>query len=104
MATITGNWILPNGSAVANGLLYLQLSRAAQTGGANQVTVPYTVVTLNSSGSIPASTTVVGNDALTPSGSYYLCYVSQFGGGLIWGPQSVTVSGSTFNFNTFTPA
>jgi len=67
-----GNFQLPGGGPVANGVLTLTLSNISATvtatGGA---ATPSYSITLDSNGNIPPGTLVLGNSELTPSGTFY---------------------------------
>lgn len=104
MKTITGTWVDPAGNPVANGRLFLRLSQDAVAIGTNQIAPSLVSVTLNASGQIPASTQVWANDELTPAGTVYIASVLAAGGGLVWGSESLFISGaSPINLNNLTP-
>jgi hypothetical protein len=104
LKTISGKWQFENGLPVAGGLLKLQLIQDAGTVNTTSLISPTAVnILLDSTGSIPANTSVWFNDELTPSGTTYtVTVVNQFGG-IVWGPETVQLTGASFNFNTFTP-
>jgi hypothetical protein len=104
--SITGNFVLASGSPVMNGTLYLQLSQNAATTAtpAVQVSPALITITLDINGSIPSGTVIWANDELVPSGTYYRMTLNQQGGGRIYGPQPVTVTGTApINVTNFTP-
>lgn len=105
LCALSGTFQYPNGSRVANGKLYLRLSQDAQiTNGGGQLTGgTYVVVNLDTNGSIPAGTSIWGNDNLIPTGTTYKCSVTSPGGALVWGLETVSITGSSFNFNSFAP-
>src|SRR5579863_3069306 len=78
MKTISGTFQNPDGSAVANGILKLTLSQAANISGTAQIAPTEVTIQLNSSGAIPANTTILANDELTPAGTTY--YATLFNG------------------------
>lgn len=60
------------GTAIANGILTLDLSQPSEiTSGGGQVAPQRYTVTLDGTGKIPAATTILANDELTPSGTTY---------------------------------
>jgi len=76
--TITGKVFMPNGAAAASGRVTLKLSQAgrAEDAGATQVVGGQYEARIASDGTIKAADlvtalTVVPNDAITPSGTYY---------------------------------
>ena len=76
-----GNFQLPGGGPVANGVLTLTLSNPSATviatGGA--ATAVYTF-TLDANGNLPAGSTVLGNSELTPAGTFYTASLVTSGG------------------------
>lgn len=102
--TITGKWIYTNNTGVANGVLYLTLSQDATISGTGQVAPSVYAITLNSLGEIPAATTILANDELTPSGTVYQATVIAPGGGRVWGEQLLAITGaSPININNLIP-
>jgi len=72
--------VLANGSPVANGTLYLQLSQNAQfTATPTQVAPKLISITLDINGSVPSGTTLLANDELAPTTTYYRMTVNQQG-------------------------
>jgi hypothetical protein len=71
VVTLTGNFKYQDGSAVANGILTLQLSQPCTITATGQVAPTVQRVQLDASGAIPANTSVYGSDQLTPSGTVY---------------------------------
>lgn len=101
--TISGTFLNPDGSALANGELALTLSQNAVETGTGWVVPQYVTVALNSSGAIPAATTIIGNDSLTPAGTTYNVRVIS-AGDVYFDIGSFSITGGTFNFNTSTPS
>jgi hypothetical protein len=105
--SITGSFVLSNGSPVSNGTLYLQLSQNAVTTATPAVQVGSHIfaVPLDINGSITAGTVVWANDELAPAGTYYKATVNLNGGGKVWGPQYVTLTGAApILLTNFTPS
>lgn len=73
-AQITGHVLMPNGAAPASGTIRAKLSQAASIlDGADSERVASSVsVSLDAAGSVPAAFALAPNDALVPSGTYYL--------------------------------
>jgi hypothetical protein len=95
---------LPNGCPVANGVLFFSLSADAQYSLSGAVAPKVQQVTLNAQGSIPAATTLIANDELTPAGTQYTLAVNGQGGGRVWGPEIFSITGaSPINLNNFVP-
>ena len=104
MKTITGTWNYPDGSAVANGVLYLKLSQDAVASSTAQIAPRVVAITLNASGQIPANTQIWANDELTPTGTFYKCSVVAPGGSLVWGEEDFSITGaSPINMNSLVP-
>lgn len=102
--TVTGTWQFPDGSAVANGTLYLQLTQDANVVSTGQIAPRIVQITLDATGSIPAATVVFANDELTPSGTLYQVAVTQQGGGRVYGPELYSITGtSPISLNSFVP-
>lgn len=102
--TITGTWQFPDGSAVANGTLYLQLTQDANVVSTGQIAPRIVQIALDATGSIPAATVVFANDELTPSGTLYQVAVTQQGGGRVYGPELYSITGvSPISLNSFVP-
>ena len=102
--TITGTWLYASGLPVVSGKLYLTLSQDAVVIGTGQVAPSTYEITLNASGQIPGSTTILANDELNPSGTIYQATVIAVGGGRVWGEQRLSISGaSPVNINNLIP-
>jgi hypothetical protein len=86
-------------------VLFFSLSADAALASTAGAVAPKVVqVSLNSAGSIPASTTIVANDELIPAGTQYSLVLNGPGGGKLWGPQIYSISGaSPINLNTLIP-
>ena len=105
--SITGSFVLSNGSPVSNGTLYLQLSQNAVTTATPPVQVSSRIysIGLDINGSLPSGAARLANDELSPSGTYYKLTVNQAGGGRVYGPQFVTVTGTApIVLTNFTPS
>jgi hypothetical protein len=76
-AQITGNQLLPDGSAPSKGTINCALSQAGSVtdpvGGTVQRVAAETTFTLTNGGALPSTAYLVPNDAITPSGTTYLC-------------------------------
>lgn len=102
--TITGTWLYSSGLPVVSGKLYLTLSQDAVVIGTGQVAPSTYEITLNASGQIPGSTTILANDELNPSGTVYQATVIAVGGGRVWGEQPLSITGgSPINLNLLVP-
>lgn len=101
--TLSGTFLNPDGTLVANGTLILTLSQSAVQTGTGQVVPQRVSITLNGSGAIPAATTIIGNDSLTPSGTVYNAQI-QTSAFVYYQLGFYSITGSTFNFNTATPS
>lgn len=103
MKVITGTWLYEDGTPIAGGRLFLELSQDAVALGTAQVAPQLISFTLDSNGSLPANTKCYFNDELAPSGTTYMVAVVAPGGGVVWGSESISVAGSSFNFNNAQP-
>lgn len=103
MVTIesTVPFVDPQGNAIINGLLILDLSQQAMiTSGGGQIAPNRVAIVLDNSGSIPAATTIYANDELTPSGTGYfarlynenMSLVADFGAWVIIGTSPIDLS------------
>lgn len=101
---ITGTWQNPDGSAVANGTLFLKLSQDAVAFGTAQLAPTIVAIQLDATGSIPTNISIYANDELIPNGTGYYTSVVQKGGGKVYGPDLLFLTGSgPINLNNFTP-
>lgn len=91
----------PQNNPLANGLLILDLNQASEvSSGGGQVAPMRVAITLDSSGKIPANTSVFANDELNPSGTAYraklynsnLSLVADFGFWSIVGASPIDLS------------
>jgi hypothetical protein len=94
MKTIFGSWHDAKGMVAAMGLLHLQLNQDAVIYSIAQAAPREVNFQLDKNGALMAGSKVWGNDELSPSGTYYTSTVTALGGGLIWGPQWMVISGS----------
>lgn len=101
--TISGTFLNPDASVVANGTLILTLSQNAVENPTGWVVPQVVSITLNSSGAIPAATTIIGNDSLTPAGTTYTVQIVT-AALVYYNLGSFSITGATFNFNTATPS
>jgi hypothetical protein len=100
VVNLIGTFQNPDGSAVANGTLVLQLSSVGLVDGTAWIAPERVFVSLNSSGEIPADTAVYGNDAMTPAGLEYSYFVLDAIGRRVIPPTVVILSGSAYSFNS----
>lgn len=101
---ITGTWKYSNTSPVANGILYLTLSQNATVASIGQIAPQLITIQLNSSGQIPANTSIYANDELTPADTTYLATVIAFGGEKVWSQDFFSITGSSpINLNSIIP-
>jgi hypothetical protein len=72
--SITGKILLPDGSAPASGSISVRLSQAGSVldGATSQRVGAEIAAALGTDGSMPSGLALVPNDAITPSGTYYL--------------------------------
>ncbi|MDE2438955.1 MAG: hypothetical protein KGN01_06240 [Patescibacteria group bacterium] len=104
--TVTGAFANP-GLQPANGVLYFTLvvpgGRIAIRQSVAELITPTTVtVQLNSSGQIPGSgVTLIGDDDLSPTDTYYQVQVKDQNGNLL-GTQLIYITGATANLGTIT--
>lgn len=104
MKTITGTWVYADSTAVANGVLYLTLSQDAVVVSTGQVAPSIIAINLTANGQIPANTSIYANDELSPSGTVYKATVVATGGGRVWGPEFLAITGvSPIDINLLVP-
>jgi hypothetical protein len=102
--TITGTWSYPDATPAANAILNLQLSSDAVVTGTSQIASRIKTIQLNSYGQIPAGVIIWANDELSPDGTVYITSVIAPGGGLVYGPQELSLTGSSpININNAVP-
>lgn len=101
--TITGTWSNPDGSAVANGYLYLNLSQAATITGTSQIAPTTISFQLTAAGALPSNSQIYGNDQLNPTGTVYYARVTNAAGQNVWA-QTLSITGSSpINLNNAVP-
>lgn len=105
MKIVTGTWTNPDGTVVADGRLFLKLSTNITTvGSLKTASTSLVSFQLDSTGSLPSGTSVLANDEIIPSGSYYVAAVLDSGGGLVWNSAKWVISGpSPVNLNNIIP-
>src|SRR6267142_6074908 len=82
--------------------LYIQPSQDSVAVGLEQVGVAAIPITLDSTGSIPAATQILFSDELSPQVPF-ICTVKNTAGGIEWGPETINISGASFDFRTVVP-
>ena len=104
MKQITGIWQDARGNMAAYGVLHAQLNQDANVVDATQTAPRSVVFPLDISGDLASSAQIWANDELTPSGTYYTLAVCAYGGGVIWGPVRLVISGTApINLNAMIP-
>jgi hypothetical protein len=104
MKTITGTFLKPDGTAVANGRLVLRLPYAATVIATAQVAPTLLSFTLDASGTLGAGVQIYANDELTPSGTYYNMSVRDVNDVSVSREARVQLSGSSpINLNLAVP-
>lgn len=104
MKVISGNWQDASGTPVSNGRLFLRLSQDATAISTGQIAPSLVSIPLDINGNIPANTKIWANDELSPTGTTYTASVLAQGGGLVWGAESLSITGaSPINLNTLVP-
>jgi hypothetical protein len=104
--TITGTFLLPSGSPVAFGTLYLKLIQDATVVGTGQI-VPATPLAfpLDANGTLGSGVTIFASDELTPSNVAYVLTVAEKGGGQVFGPEFFVINGtSPIDLNGLAPS
>jgi hypothetical protein len=94
MKRITGIWQDPKGNLAAWGRLYLTLNQDAVVISSSQIAPRNVSFPLDQNGALRPGARCWGNDELAPAGTYYTCAVLAYGGGLIWGPVHLMLTGS----------
>lgn len=107
---LTGNFQNFDGTPLANGYLVFELSQPSSAQGPSVAGVGYICngikirISLDADGNVAAGQHIWGNDALSPSGSYYRVTGFTAQGQPSWGPNCQTVTGSgTFDIGTWVP-
>ena len=92
------------GTVVNGGTIEFVLSHDAMIIAGGQVAPTRVSATLNSTGDMPANFTILANDELTPSGTFYLTTVFDSNGARVFGPERWVFSGaSPIDLDTLTP-
>lgn len=92
------------GAVVNAGTIEFVLSQDAMIIAGGQVAPTRVSATLDSSGDMPALFTILANDELTPSGTFYLTTVFDSNGARVFGPERWVFSGSSpIDLDTMTP-
>src|SRR5712675_406647 len=99
---ISGKWQRGNGNPMAGFTLYIQPTQDSVAVGNEQVGVAAIPYTLDATGSIPAATTNFFSDELSPQVPF-ICTVKNVAGGIEWGPETVLITGASFDFRTVVP-
>lgn len=98
------------GNPLANGTLFFQLSApATDTTGTIQICDGWILeAPLDANGNLiggSEATWVWPNDQMVPSTTFYLVWAESSSGQLSWGPNAVTITGSTpFNVGNWVPS
>lgn len=85
----------PQGNAIANGTLTLDLSQAAKITAGGEIGPTRVVVSLDASGNIPASTNLWANDQLTPTTTTYRIKLYNSNGMLVTDFGQQTIAGTS---------
>lgn len=88
-----GGYQNSNGVACAGCILYLQLPVDATVTGTGQIVPNVNSYQLDANGNVPANSNLWANDQLTPSGLTYKATLTNAGGGRIWGPEFLSITG-----------
>ena len=92
------------GTVVNGGTIEFVLSQDAMIIAGGQVAPTRVSATLDSSGDMPGAFTILANDELTPSGTFYLTTVFDSNGARVFGPERWVFSGaSPIDLDTMTP-
>ena len=99
-----GSFQDPVGTVVNAGTIEFVLSHDAMIIAGGQVAPTRVTATLSSTGDMPANFTILANDELTPSGTFYLTTVFDSNGARVFGPERWVFSGtSPIDLDTMTP-
>lgn len=99
-----GSFQDPRGNAVNAGTVEFVLSQDAMIIAGGQVAPTLVSTTLTATGDMPGSFTMLANDELTPSGTFYLVTVFDSNGARVFGPERWVLSGaSPIDLDTLTP-
>lgn len=104
--TLTGGpFTNAHGDAVASGKLRLKLNKEARRSTGQVCPTIAVDIPLDANGSIASSTTVYGNDELTPSDTFYYATVLDSNGAQVYGTVLWTLTGGgTIDVGTITPS
>jgi hypothetical protein len=92
------------GTVVNGGTIEFVLSHDAMIIAGGQVAPTRVTATLDSSGDMPSAFTILANDELTPTGTFYLTTVFDSNGARVFGPERWVFSGaSPIDLDTLTP-
>lgn len=92
------------GTVVNAGTIEFVLSHDAMIIAGGQVAPTRVTATLDSTGDMPANFTILANDELTPTGTFYLTTVFDSNGARVFGPERWVFSGSSpIDLDTMTP-
>ena len=92
------------GTVVNGGTIEFVLSHDAMIIAGGQVAPTRVSATLDSSGDMPGAFTILANDELTPSGTFYLTTVFDSNGARVFGPERWVFSGSSpIDLDAMTP-
>lgn len=102
---ITAQFKFPDATPVSFGTLSLKLSQDTVVQFFNYVAPKNVQITLDINGQIPGGGSLIyGNDELIPAGTVYIMSVSDAGGGLVYGPELISIVGvSPINLNSIVP-
>lgn len=100
MVTLTGTFVAPDNTPVANGTLTLVLSQSASVSGVAKISTAPIIITLDGSGNIPANKSVYGVDVMNPSGLFYSYSVTSASGAQVVRVGSCSPTGSSFSFDS----
>lgn len=103
MKVISGQWQYPDGTPAAGASVWFKLPQDCTVLGTAQICPQWVRKILDSTGSLPAGTLIFFTDEITPTGLTYTISVVAPGGGLIWGAESVSITGNSFNLNLAVP-
>jgi hypothetical protein len=100
---VSGTWQYADGTAAIGAKVWFKLPQDAVAIGSAQIAPQLVFTTLDNTGSIPANYKLWFSDELSPGNLTYTISVVAPGGGLIWGAESVLITGNSFNLNTAVP-
>lgn len=102
MKTISGTFQDSTGAPLAGGRIFFKLSQDAVAIGASQVAPSLVSFNLSNSGAFSGQ--IWFNDELSPSGTTYSVSVLAQGGALVYGSETFSITGTSFNLNTAQPS